>query len=222
MGQPEAHRRYFDAHAKSYDEYTGNGAWTPNHYLAGVLEKLVADGVEVRTALDLGAGTGQTLAVVHTTFPQARLWASDVSAAMLERAARKVPSAFFEIADISSFVAGLTESFDLVTAVGCLELVHDLESVLPKLMQHVNPGGHLALTFEPVIDEVGAEYAASTGSSAADIDNETRWHYTWSTARVLGALPGGQLRSSHLFTAYQRAGTPVFYELLLVRRAEVR
>lgn len=218
MGETEAHRRYFDAHADSYDDYTGNGAWTPNQYLTVVLDKLVADGVEVRTALDLGTGTGQTLAVVHTAFPQAQLWASDLSPAMLERAARKVPSAFFEIADISSYVADLTESFDLVTAVGCLELVPDLESVLPKLIQHVNPGGHLALTFEPLIDEVGAEHAASTGSSAADIDNERRWHYTWSTARVLQALPGGRLRSSHLFTAYERAGTPILYELLLIRR----
>jgi len=218
MDQTEPHRRYFEAHADRYDEYTGNGAWTPNLYLAGMLQALMADGVEVRTALDLGSGTGQTLAVVHTTFPQAQLWASDLSPAMLERAARKVPSAHFEVADISSCVASLTKSFDLVTAVGCLELVSDLEAVLPKLMQHVNPGGHLALTFEPVIDEVGAEHAASTGSPAADIDGERRWRYTWSTARVLRALPGGQLRSSHLFTAYERAGTSVLYELLLVRK----
>lgn len=219
MGQTEAHRRYFDAQADNYDEYTGKGAWTPNHYLAGVLQALVADGVEVHTALDLGTGTGQTLAVVHTAFPQARLWASDVSAAMLQHAARKVPSAQFEIADIASYVAGLAESFDLVTAIGCLELVGDLESVLPMLLRHVNPGGHLALTFEPVIDEVGAEHAASSGSPV-DLDSEPRWHYTWSTARVLRALPGGQLRSSHLFTAYERAGTPVLYELLLLRRGE--
>ena len=106
-------------------------------------DTLVADRVEVRTALDLGAGTGQTLEVVHAAFPQARLWASDLSAAMLQRAARKVPDAQFEVADLSSYVAGLTECFDLVTAVGCLELVDDLMSVLPKLMQHVNPGGHL-------------------------------------------------------------------------------
>jgi predicted TPR repeat methyltransferase len=217
MSQTEAHRRYFDAHADSYDDYTSKGAWTPNQYLAVVLQKLVADKVEVRTALDLGTGTGQTLEVVHTAYPQAQLWASDLSPAMLERAARKVPSAQFEVADISSYVAGLTGSFDLVTAIGCLELVHDLESVLPKLMQHLNPGGHLALTFEPVIDEVGAEHAANSGSPA-DIDNEPRWHYTWSTARVLEALPGGQLRSSHLFTAYERAGTPVFYELLMIRK----
>lgn len=219
MDQTEGHRRYFDAHADSYDDYTGNGAWTPNLYLASVLDALRADEAEVRTALDLGTGTGQTLAVVHTTFPQARLWASDVSAAMLQHAARKVPSAQFEVADLASYVAGLTECFDLVTAIGCLELIGDLESVLPMLMRHVNPGGHLALTFEPVVDEVGAEHAASSGSPA-DLDSEPRWHYTWSTARVLRALPGGQLRSSHLFTAYERAGTPVLYELLLLRRGE--
>ena len=219
MDQTEGHRRYFDALADSYDDYTCNGAWTPNLYLASVLDSLRAEEVEVRTALDLGAGTGQTLAVVHASFPQAKLWASDLSAAMLERAARKVPSAHFEIADIASYVAGSTESFDLVTAIGCLELVHELESVLPKLIQRVHPGGHLALTFEPVIDEMGAEHAASSGSPA-DIDDEPRWRYTWSTARVLRALPGGQLRSSHLFTAYERAGTPVLYELLLIRRGE--
>src|SRR4051794_9297606 len=107
MSQTEAHRRYFDAQADSYDEYTGNGAWTPNQYLAGVLETLVADGVEVRTALDLGAGTGQTLEVVRAIFAQARLSATDLSAAMLQRAARKVPDAQFVVADLSSYVAGL-------------------------------------------------------------------------------------------------------------------
>ncbi len=217
MGETEAHRRYFDAQADSYDEYTGDGAWSPNHYLAGVLRQLAADGVEVRTALDLGTGTGQTLEVVHAAFPRARLWASDVSAAMLQHAARKVPAAQFAVADLTSYLAGLTERFDLITAVGCLELVGDLMSVLPKLMRHLNPGGHLALTFEPLIDGMGAEQAATTGSPAADIDNEPRWRYTWSTARVLQALPDGQLRSSHLFTAYQREGLPVLYELLLIR-----
>jgi trans-aconitate methyltransferase len=216
MDQTEAFRRYFDAQADSYDEYTGDGAWAANQYLAGVLHTLAAGQAEVRTALDLGAGTGQTLEVVHATFPQAELWASDLSAAMLQRAALKVPDAHFEVADISSHVARLTRSFDLVTAVGCLEMVGDLMSVLPRLMQHLNPGGHLALTTQALIDGQGAEHA-STALSTADGD-APRWCYSWSTARLLGALPGGQLRSSHLFTAYQRADTPVLYELLLIRK----
>lgn len=216
MDQAEAHRRYFDRQAERYDEYTGNGAWTPNHYLAVVLETLVTSGIDVRTALDLGTGTGQTLQVVRTTFPRARLWASDVSAAMLQRAARRVPDAHFEVADIASYLAGLTESFDLITAVGCLELVSDLMDVLPRLMDHVSPAGHLALTFEPLIDGLGAEHDR-TASPSSDSE-EPRLCNTWSAARVLHALPGGQLRSSHLFTAYERAGTPVLYELLLIRK----
>jgi trans-aconitate methyltransferase len=213
MDQAEAHRRYFDSHAASYDEYTAEGAWTPNQYLAGALDTLKADGVEVRTALDLGTGTGQTLEVVRAAFPQAKLWASDLSPAMLRRAAFKVPDAQFEVADLSSHVAGLAESFDLVTAIGCLEMVGDLMTVLPELMRHVHPGGHLALTIEPLVDGQGAE---QTSHSNADLD-EPRWRHTWSTARLLQALPGGQLRSSHLFTAYHRAGQPVLYELLLIR-----
>jgi len=214
MDQTEAIGRYFDAQADSYDEYTAAGAWTPNQYLAGVLDTLVAGEVEVHTALDLGAGTGQTLEVVRAAFPQARLWASDVSAAMLRRAALRVPDAQVEVAELSSYVAGLTDSFDLVTAVGCLELVSDLMTVLPKLMRAVNPGGHLALTIEPPLDGLGAEHEA-TALSGADTD-DARWRYTWSTARLLQALPGGRLRSSHLFTAYHRAGKPVLYELLLI------
>jgi predicted TPR repeat methyltransferase len=216
MDQTEAHRRYFDGQADRYDEYTGGGAWTPNHYLAGVLHKLGTDGIEVRTALDLGTGTGQTLAVVRTAFPRAQLWASDVSAAMLQRAARRVPDAHFEVADIAGYLAGLTESFDLITAVGCLELVDDLTDVLPRLMRHVNPAGHLALTFEPVLDGLGDEHART--ASPLSSPGEPRCWHTWSTARVLQALPGGRLRSSHLFTAYQRAETPVLYELLLIRK----
>lgn len=216
MDRTEAHRRYFDSHAASYDEYTAGGAWTPNQYLAGVLRALVADGVEVRTALDLGAGTGQTLAVVRAAFPQARLWASDVSPAMLRRAALKVPDARFEVADLSSHVASLTASFDLVTAVGCLEMVSDLMTVLPRLMERVNPRGHLALTIEPLIDGLGAEQVSN--AHPGDDPGEPRWRHTWSTARLLQALPGGQLRSSHLFTAYHRGDTPVLYELFLIRK----
>ena len=216
MDQTEAIRRYFDAHADSYDDYTGDGAWTPNQYLAGVLATLASGQVEVRTALDLGTGTGQTLAAVHAAYPDARLWASDVSAAMLHRAARRVPDAHVEVADISSHVARLTQSFDLVTAIGCLEMVGDLMTVLPRLMDHVNPGGHLALTIQALVDGLGAEQA-STDLSAAGGDGP-RWCYSWSTAQVLRALPGGHLRSSHLFTAYHRAGKPVLYELLLVAK----
>jgi trans-aconitate methyltransferase len=216
MDSTEAHRHYFDSHAASYDEYTADGAWTPNQYLAGVLDTLEADEVEVRTALDLGTGTGQTLEVVRAAFPKARLWASDVSPAMLRRAALKVPDAQFEVADISSHVAGLTESFDLVTAIGCLEMVSDLMTVLPRLMRHVTPGGHLGLTIEALIDGLGAEHVSHAHSSA-DSD-EPRWRYTWSTARLLQALPDGRLRASHLFTAYHRAGKPVLYELLLIRK----
>jgi len=216
MDQTQPLRRYFDAHADSYDDYTADGAWTPNQYLAGVLETLTAGGVEVRTALDLGTGTGQTLEIVGAAFPQARLWASDLSAAMLRRAALRVPDAHFVVADISSHVAGLTESFDLVTAVGCLEMVADLMTVLPQLMRHVNPGGHLALTAEALVDGQGAEQAR-VALSGADGDDR-RWCYRWSTAQLLRALPGGELRSSHLFTAYHRGETPVLYELLLIRK----
>ena len=215
----EAIRRYFDGQADSYDDYTGGGAWAPNQYLAAVLHTLTSDHVEVHTALDLGAGTGQTLQVVRAAYPQARLWASDVSGAMLERAALRVPEAHFEVADISSHLAGLTESFDLVTAIGCLELVEDLMAVLPRLMDHLNPGGHLALTTEALVDGRGGEHARIALSGTGSDDQ--RCCYAWSTAQLLRALPGGQLRSSHLFTAYHRAGKPVLYELLLVRKAPV-
>jgi predicted TPR repeat methyltransferase len=217
MDQTESFRRYFDAQAESYDEYTADGAWTANQYLAEVLRVLKADDVEVHTALDLGAGTGQTLEAVRAAYPRAELWASDLSAAMLQRAARRVPAARFEVADISSYVARLTESFDLVTAIGCLEMVSDLMTVLPQLMRHINPGGHLALTMQALIDGLGAEHS-STALSGAGSDGP-RSVYAWSTAQLLRALPGGELRSSHLFTAYQRADKPVIYELLLIRKA---
>ena len=221
MNQTEAFRRYFDAHADSYDDYTSDGAWAPNQYLAGVLATLKASDVEVRTALDLGAGTGQTLEVVRAAFPEARLWASDLSAAMLERAALRAPDAQFQVADVATHVAGLAESFDLVTAIGCLEMVDDLMTVLPQLMDHLNPGGHVALTTEALIDGLGAEHVRTVLSGADEGDGaDQRCCHAWSTAQLLGALPGGQLRASHLFTAYHRAGKPVLYELLLSRKGK--
>ncbi len=79
--------------------------WDPESYLQTMLteipgyvalqEQVVAatDGLEVRDALELGVGTGETARGILARHPAARWTALDANEAMLERARRALPGA---------------------------------------------------------------------------------------------------------------------------------
>ena len=201
-------RSYFDSQAASYDEYTAGDNWTPNVVLA---EVLFGSGPDVRTVFDLGTGTGQTLAAVAELYPAAQLTGSDLSPEMLARAARRLPDARLIEGEASAVLRTETATFDLVTAIGCLELIPDVEQILSLLAARVAAGGRLALTVEPPVAGLdGHDQAFASGRHTSLL----------TTAQVLRALPSCSLIDSQLFVAYRRAGVPVLYELLLLRQAD--
>ncbi len=210
MSDPvDQQRRYFDAQADKYDDYTTGDAWTPNVYLVDVLHEQIADPAAVRSVLDLGTGTGQTLLAVDSVFPSANLYGVDVSPGMLAIAAGKLPRAELAAADVSSYAHGLDRTFDLMTMIGCAELVPDLPEVVDALTRHLNPGGLLVLTIEPLVDGLGHELD--------EIEMGERRRYPWNVADVVNAAPTARLVTSRLFTAYRRLEQDVLYELLALR-----
>jgi predicted TPR repeat methyltransferase len=140
--------RLFDALAPTYDATTGGAEWAANEHLAELLAPL---GLEPSSVLDLGAGTGQTALVLHGLYPRAGLTLVDPSAGMVALAPDKVPGAAVVVADASTFLRGTDRSWDLVTAIGFLELAPDLFEVLRLASSRLRPGGHLAVSHEPLL-----------------------------------------------------------------------
>ena len=106
---------------------TGNG-WSANQRARDLLAPL---GLAPARVLDLGAGTGQTAVVLRELFPAAALTLVDPSPGMLALARGKVPDAEVVAADAESFLRARDGEWDLVTAIGFLELLPDLFEVPP-------------------------------------------------------------------------------------------
>lgn len=140
----------YDALAPTYDEMTAGVGWAANHRTRDLLAPL---GLAPRRVVDLGAGTGQTAVVLQQLFPEAALTLVDPSAGMLELARDKVPGAKRVLADAQSFLRDVDDVWDLVTAIGFLELVPDLFEVLRHAASRLCPGGHLVASHEPLLDD---------------------------------------------------------------------
>lgn len=138
----------YDALAPTYDEAIGGDDWVANEHLAALLAPL---GLAPATVLDLGAGTGQTARMLDGLYPRAELTLVDPSPGMLARAPGKVPGAAVVVDDAAAFLRSTDRSWDLVTAVGFLELVPDLFEVLRLAASRLRPGGHLAASHEPLL-----------------------------------------------------------------------
>lgn len=137
----------FDAAAAEYDERTRADAWHPNERAADLLAPLGLAPIEV---LDLGAGTGQTTAALLDLFPGAAPTLVDPSRGMLAVARSRLPEATFVQADAATFLRSTTRTWDLVAAIGVLELVPDMFEVLRLAASRLAPGGHVVASHEPL------------------------------------------------------------------------
>ncbi len=212
---PERARAYFEAFAADYDAAATEAGWEPNELLAGAL----ADVGPVRTALDLACGTGSTLAVVRRAFPDAGLTGVDLAGGMLERARATLPDARHVHQDIADFAAAgarAGERFDLVTCIGGLEFTEDLPGVLEDVRRLVRPGGHLVITYEPVV--LGWEPQALRAETNLGSNGLGLTTIRWEPGEVTAGFAGWREVSNRLVVAYQRDGLPTIYGWLQYQR----
>ena len=149
---------YYDDLAATYDEATA-GDWRPNERLRDLLAGL---GITPRSVLDLGAGTGQTAAVLASLYPDARLTLVEGSAGMAAVATRALPDATVVVGDLDAHLAGDPATYDLVVSVGVLELVPSLQATLSGATARLAPGGYLAVTHEPLLEGSAVQGEAET------------------------------------------------------------
>lgn len=205
-------RAYFDAFADDYDEAAVESEWVADRLFVDALGRIGP----VRTALDLACGTGSTLEVLRDAWADATLTGVDLSAAMVDRARARVPSAQVLHADANSYATSTADRFDLVTSIGGFEFVDDLPGLLRAVRRLVRPGGHLVFTYEPVI--AGWEPQSVRRETNLGSTGHLLTMFRWEPGEVAEGFSDWRMEQSRRAAAYLRDGVPVVYGWMHYRR----
>ena len=201
----------YDALAPTYDEMTTGNGWSANQRARDLLAPL---GLAPARVLDLGAGTGQTAVVLRELFPAAALTLVDPSPGMLALARGKVPDAEVVAADAESFLRARDGEWDLVTAIGFLELLPDLFEVLRLVAARLAPGAHLVVSHEPLLDDGSVQ---ATPVSVVGGHHQVRRHPSEEVERRAASY-GLQRVASDVGVAFERSDDgPAVYEIVVWR-----
>ncbi|MDZ5433953.1 trans-aconitate 2-methyltransferase [Pseudomonas fluorescens] len=106
---------------------------------------------EVRWAIDIGCGPGNSTELLVERFAGARVRGVDSSADMIEAARKRLPQVQFDIADINTW--NDSGPFDVIFANAVLQWVPDHATLLPSLVNKLAPGGSLAIQMPDNLNE---------------------------------------------------------------------
>ncbi|HEY0295724.1 MAG TPA: trans-aconitate 2-methyltransferase [Bordetella sp.] len=141
----------------------------------------------VRSAVDIGCGPGNSTEILAAHFPDATVSGLDSSGDMIEAARKRMPRVHFDIGSIEAWTG--TDPFDVILANAVLQWVPDHVSLLPLLVERLAPGGSLAIQMPDNLEEPAHRVMreiALTGKWAAKLAKafETRaalpsadWYY---------------------------------------------
>jgi SAM-dependent methyltransferase len=113
----------------------------------------------MRGYLEIGCGTGYVISTVEREFPEAAIHGSEVFAAGLEFARRRVPRAVFMQMDARRIP--FEDEFDVIGAFDVLEHIEEDGQVLASMCRAVKPGGGIVVTVpqHPSLWSASDEYA---------------------------------------------------------------
>lgn len=126
-------------------------AWNPSQYLAfagprmqPAIDLLARIPQETPgTVIDLGCGPGNITPLLRQRWPDARILGLDNSDTMLARARTAMPDEAFEFADITQW--NPDTRYDVIFSNAALQWVEGHDTLFPRLLGHVAPGGTLAI-----------------------------------------------------------------------------
>ena len=123
-------------------------------------------GFEPDIIADLGCGPGNSTQLLRQAFPYAKIIGIDNSKNMITRAREEHEDLEFAEMDLRA----LSGKYDLLFSNACLQWVPGHETLIPELLEHLNPGGVFAAQFpmndtEPVYQII------------RDMAEEERWNF---------------------------------------------
>jgi trans-aconitate 2-methyltransferase len=134
-----------DWQAKQYMLFEKERTRPVRDLLAGV------PATDVRSAVDLGCGPGNSTETLAAHAPGAAIVGLDSSADMIAAARRRLPQFQFDVTDISTWDAA--GPYDLILANAVLQWVPGHEQLFASLVQKLAPGGSLAVQMPDNLDE---------------------------------------------------------------------
>jgi trans-aconitate 2-methyltransferase len=166
--------------ADQYRKFEDERTRPPRDLLAAVPTR------DVRRAVDLGCGPGNSTELLLARWPGAAVHAIDSSDDMVRAARQRVPRATVELADIATWRAD--GPWDVILANAVLQWVPDHARLLPRLAGALAPMGSLAIQMPDNLAEPShrlMEQVAQAGPwrvKLADADARTRiaavdWYY---------------------------------------------
>ena len=125
--------------------------WNPAQYLSfdserlrPALDLLARIPLEApEDVVDLGCGPGHGSRILKSRWPSARVTGVDFSPEMLQRASLDAPGLTWQQADLVEWQPD--HPVDLIYANASLHWLNDHDTLFPRLMGYLNPGGYLAV-----------------------------------------------------------------------------
>lgn len=105
----------------------------------------------VRVAVDLGCGPGNSTEALAHRFPDALVTGLDNSSDMVASARKRLPDLTFDEADIGAW--NPSEAFDVILANASLQWLPDHAQLYPHLISKLAPGGLLAVQTPDNLEE---------------------------------------------------------------------
>jgi trans-aconitate 2-methyltransferase len=148
---------------------------------------------EVRLAVDIGCGPGNSTEVLAARFPQADVSGFDSSPDMIDAARKRLPKLRFDVLDLVRWIdhepSAARGPFDCLLANAVLQWVPDHANLFPALVRKLAPGGCLAVQVpdnlaeraQVLMREIAAESpwrAKLAGAEGARVRIESpEWYY---------------------------------------------
>jgi trans-aconitate 2-methyltransferase len=140
---------------------------------------------DVKTAVDLGCGPGNSTEALAAAFPNASVIGLDNSPEMIAAARKRLPDIGFELADIESWSD--QGPFDVILSNAVFQWVPGHETLFPRFASRLAPGGSLAIQMPDNADEPALRlmreiaghgpWAGKLADAARPARHEPRWYY---------------------------------------------
>jgi trans-aconitate 2-methyltransferase len=119
---------------------------------------------DVKYAVDLGCGPGNSTEVLAQRYPHAEVVGMDNAQDMIEAARKRLPSVRFELSEISTWSA--QKPCDVILANASLQWLPDHRTLYPRLASQLTEGGSLAVQTPDNLAEPAHLLAAQLGADA--------------------------------------------------------
>lgn len=140
---------------------------------------------DVKVAVDLGCGPGNSTEVLAQRYTQAQVTGLDSDQDMINAARKRSPQTSFELADIENWAPA--QKYDVILANASLQWLPDHQTLYPHLVDCLTPGGTLAIQTPDNLQEpahlLAQEVAADArwGGKISQVRHHNRhtpqWYY---------------------------------------------